>query len=238
MRLCILVIASHSRKYDELIHLWRTIKYPDCVKLYFVFADPDAPTMISVTGDMITVRGKECICPGILYKTRAAMEYLLKHEEFDYLLRSNLSSFFNVEHLLKFLKDMPRTNAMFGQLMFERFLSGSGYIMTPDIIQRFLDWDFSEEFNPMRVYDDDIVGKFMTLHDIPRFTWTMEDARDLKDEDAIQIRCHVAIEDIWFNGLELVYSSASPDYFRIQVERYNARICTRLDTSDQVGEQK
>jgi len=180
--------------------------------------------MLSVTGDTILVRGKECICPGILYKTRAAMEYLLKHEEFDYLIRSNLSSFFNVEGVLKFLKNMPRTNAMFGQLMFERFLSGSGYIMTPDVIQRFLDWDFSEEVNPVRMYDDDIVGKFMMLHDIPRFTWTMEDARDLKDEDAIQIRCHGAREAVGFNGLDPVYSSASPDYFRIQVERYNAQI--------------
>ena len=224
MRLCILVIASHGREYDELIRLWRAIKYPDWVKLYFVFADPDAPDMLSVRGDTILVRGKECICPGILYKTRAAMEYLLKHEEFDYLIRSNLSSFFNVEGVLKFLKNMPRTNAMFGQLMFERFLSGSGYIMTPDVIQQFLDWDFSEEVNPMRMYDDDIVGTFMMLHNIPRFTWTMEDARDLKDEDAIQIRCHSVKEAVEFYELDPVYSSASPDYFRIQVERYNAQI--------------
>jgi hypothetical protein len=224
MKLCILVIASRGKEYDELILLWRSIKYPDWVKLYFVFADPNTPEMISVSGDTIFVRGKECICPGILYKTRAAMDYLLTHECFDYLLRSNLSSFFNVESLLNFLIDKPRTNAMFGQLMFERFLSGSGYIMTPDIIRRFLDWDYSEEVNPMRMYDDDIVGKFMMLYNIPRFTWTMKDAKDLNIQDAIQIRCHGARETIGFNGLDPIYSSASPDYFRLQVQRYNSQI--------------
>ena len=222
MKLCILIIASHGKEYDELIDLWRSIKYPDWIKLYFVFADPDAPQLISMSGDTILVRGIECIRPGILYKTRAAMEYLLKHERFDYLLRSNLSSFFNAESLLQFLKDKPRTNAMFGQLVFERFLSGSGYIMTPDVIQKFLDWDYSEEINPLRMEDDELVGKFMFSHEIPRFTWTIDDTRELKDENAIQIRCHVDIDGGGFTGLTT--SSASPADFRKQVERYNAQI--------------
>jgi len=111
---------------------------------------------------------------------------------------------------------------MFGQLVFERFLSGSGYIMTPDVIQRFLDWDYSEEVHPLRMEDDEIVGRFMFSYEIPRFTWTMDDTRDLKDENAIQIRCHVNRGGGGFNGLTT--SSASPADFRAQVERYNAQI--------------
>ena len=223
MKLCILVIASHSKEYDELIHLWRSIKYPDWIKIFFVLAEHDSSELISVSGDTILVRGKDCICPGILYKTRAAMEYLLANEEFDYLLRSNLSSFFNAESLLEFLKDMPGRNAMFGELVFESFLSGSGYIMTPDVIQRFLDWDYSEEVNPMKMNDDEIVGKFMMLHDIPRFTWNMERATSLKDENAIQIRCHVPRKTIGLNGLESIKTYASPEHFKEQVDRYNRR---------------
>lgn len=222
MKLCILVIASHGEEYDELIKLWRSIKYPDWVKLYFVFAEPDFPKMISISGDTILVRGNECIRPGIIYKTRVAMEYLLNYESFDYLLRSNLSSFFNAESLLKFLKDKPRTNAMFGQLVFERFLSGSGYIMTADVIQRFLEWDYLEAVNPIRMDDDEIVGKFMFSNEIPRFTWTMDDTRHLKDENAIQIRCHVNMDGGGFNGLTT--SCASSADFRRQVERYNAQM--------------
>jgi len=223
MKLCILVIASHSKEYDELIHLWRSIKYPDWIKLYFVFAEHDSSELVSVSGDTILVRGKDSICPGIFYKTRAAMEYLLANEEFDYLLRSNLSSFFNAESLLEFLKDMPRTNAMFGELVFESFLSGSGYIMTPDVIQKFLDWDFQEDVNPIRMNDDEIVGYFMMLYEIPRFTWNMERVESLKDENAIQIRCHAPRKTIGLNGLESIQTYASPEHFKAQVDRYNHR---------------
>jgi len=163
----------------------------------------------------------ECIFPGLLYKTRVAMEYLLNHEEFDYLLRSNLSSFFHAESLLEFIKDKPRQNAMFGDLIVGKFLSGSGYIMTRDVVEKFTKWDYSEHMNPMKTYDDVILGEFMFLYEIPYFTWVMEHANNLKDEKAIQVRCHEPVEKVGFNGLDPVYSRGSPKYFRQRVEAYN-----------------
>jgi len=225
MKLCIVVIASRGKDYDELIALWRSIRYPGWVTVKFVFADPDHPESISMTGDTIIMRGKECYYPGIHYKTVAAMEYLLKNEEFDYLLRSNLSSFFNADSLLAFLDDKPRTNAMFGKCMFDRFLSGSGYVMTRDVVEKFVHWDCSDEVNPMRMYDDEIVGVFMLQNGIPYYTWNWEDAATLNNTEAIHIRCHcergfVRVDPLY--GWNIT-TSASPEYFRVQVERYNAK---------------
>ena len=221
MKICILVIASHSKEYDELAVLWRSIKYPEWITLRFVYADPESSELVSMKDDIICVRSMECIFPGLLYKTRAAMEYLLNHEEFDYLLRSNLSSFFHAESLLEFIKDKPRQNAMFGDLIVGKFLSGSGYIMTRDVVEKFTKWDYSEHMNPMKTYDDVILGEFMFLYEIPYFTWVMEHANNLKDEKAIQVRCHESLEKVGFNGLDPVYSRGSPKYFRQRVEAYN-----------------
>jgi hypothetical protein len=94
--------------------------------------------------------------------------------------------------------------------------------MTRDVTQRFLDWDYTEEVHPIKIDDDEIVGRFMFSHEIPRFTWTMDDTRHLKDENAIQIRCHVNMDGGGFNGITT--SFASPADFKAQVERYNAQI--------------
>ena len=217
MKLCILIIASHGKEYERYLRAWKTIQYPEWVSIKYVFHSVDLPTIIDVSGDSIYVRGEECIRPGLFFKTRAAMKYLLENEEFDYILRTNLTTFFNIELLERFLKDKPTTNTMFGDYIFNFFLSGSGYIMTHDVVQRFIGWEWDEEINPMMIHDDEAVGVFMRSHAIPHYEWTMAIAYPGISLEHIQIRCSPNV--LPENGAEV---------FEEIVSRYNTTIDSGL----------
>lgn len=190
MRLCILVIASLSSVYQNFYEAWNQIQFPEWVTVRFVFLVPNLPQLLIEDRNVILVSGRECIKPGIWYKTREAMAHLLQTQEFDYLLRSNLSSFFNVDALAKFLEDKPRTNAMFGHYVFNSFLSGSGYVMTRDVVERFLEWDTEEDININTAEDDLVTSYFMNKNNIPHEHWTMANASEELSVTNIQTRCY------------------------------------------------
>lgn len=212
MKLCILIIASLGESYKRYLHAWKTIQYPPWVTVKYAFHSVELAKRLDVSGSDIYIRGQEIIRPGLFFKTRAAMEYLLENEEFDYILRTNLTTFFNVELLEDFLRDKPTTNAMFGNYTFNTFLSGSGYIMTRDVVQRFIDWDWEEEINPMMMHDDEAVGKFMHSYEIPHYDWNMTMAYPGISLEHIQIRCSPNV--LPENGA---------DVFEELVSRYNQR---------------
>jgi hypothetical protein len=211
MKLCILVVASFGESYERYLRAWKNIQYPSWVTVKYVFHIFNLNNMLDVYGSDIYVRGYEVIRPGIFFKTRAAMEYLLKNEEFDYILRTNLTTFFNIELLEKFLQDKPTTNAMFGHYMFNAFLSGSGYCMTRDVAQRFIDWKYEEEINANALHDDQNVGLFMNSYSIPHYDWIMTPAYAGMSLENIHIRC--SPNELPENG---------PDIFEELVARYNS----------------
>jgi len=126
------------RKY---IHL-----YPS-IKSFFVRLTPDQSDPIRLEGDILFCKGTESFYPGILNKTLAAMEYCVKNYSFDYILRTNLSSFWNLPRLLEVIKQLPMTDCIFSpycrgyHILNTRvdFPSGCGFISSKDIIQKFID---------------------------------------------------------------------------------------------------
>lgn len=115
----------------------------------------------------------ECISPGIHLKTKAAFEYLLENEEFDILIRPNLSSLFHLEKLYKWLLNKPRQGASFGHLTFGSFLSGCGYGLTRDIVEDFVKTEFSAQ-EIMTEIDDMNLHKYLTAKAVPRHCWELE----------------------------------------------------------------
>lgn len=115
----------------------------------------------------------ESISPGIHLKTKAAFEYLLENEEFDIMIRPNLSSLFHLEKLYEWLLDKPRQGASFGHLTFGSFLSGCGYGLTRDVVEDFVKTEFSAQ-DIMTEIDDMILHKFLTDKAVPRHCWELE----------------------------------------------------------------
>jgi hypothetical protein len=76
-------------------------------------------------------------------KTVLAFKYLLANVEFDYLFRTNSSSYLDVPALLDYIVTKPRENLYAGVVgtVFEknRFASGAGILLSRDLVQRICD---------------------------------------------------------------------------------------------------
>lgn len=102
----VLIIASSSDIYNIFIDLWREkIK---CWKMglcsgsssvvyrfFFVFADPSLSLDVVCKDDCIYCKCEESLEPGIFLKTMMAIRFCENEFNYDFILRTNLSSFWN-----------------------------------------------------------------------------------------------------------------------------------------------
>lgn len=163
-RVIILIIASDGGGYDQFKEYWSLYmnKFPR-VRSFFVYSNPTISSDVYVTNDSISHRSLESLRPGILYKTIAAMSACSELFKYDYILRTNLSSFVHIPRLLKYLDkqklfdyagghfnnlpDHPNkthehgvVNTYMGVKMDSKFifLHGACFILSRDLITRIL----------------------------------------------------------------------------------------------------
>ncbi len=112
MKILVLIIASDNLPvYVEEQKIWRAYMHlnPKHVEAYFIKADPTLSTPFAIKEDIIWARGAENVRPGVLNKTLLAFEALLPRlHEFDYVIRTNLSSFYVFPRLFTFLETLPK----------------------------------------------------------------------------------------------------------------------------------
>jgi hypothetical protein len=111
-KLIILIIASHGEgqtHYDLFKKCWEEYmnRFPE-VKCFFLYSDENIESDILVNKNSITHKSKESLVPGILHKTNAGKYFCHKKFKYDYLLRTNLSSFIHIPNLLKYLETKER----------------------------------------------------------------------------------------------------------------------------------
>jgi hypothetical protein len=124
-----------------------------------------------IDGDTIWTKSKKNWIPGITQKTILSMEYMLAQTgtDFDYVLRTCLSSFYIFPRLLKFLENCPRTRfycSIIGvsSVMNIRHGGGCGFLLSPDLV-KMLTSQKSEIWNSP--FPDDVaIGKFFMDHAI------------------------------------------------------------------------
>ena len=94
----------------------------------------------------------------IITKTLDSFNYFLKND-YDFIVRTNLSSLWNFNTLLKHLETLPRNkvyNGFIGYFNDFQFASGSGYIITSDVAELLLhNRQFVESYHQL---DDVAVG--------------------------------------------------------------------------------
>ena len=174
LKILVLIIASDNQPvYLKLQELWRSYmhKDPQHITAYFIKGDPNLPYLYDIDHDIIWSQVKESIKPGVINKTLVSFEAMLpKIREYDYIVRTNLSSFYVFDRLLTYLKDCPREkfyaahiqgyNAV--RLPAETFYigSGCGFIVTPDLIELMV---AHKQFfmNNKSFWDDQLIGIFL-----------------------------------------------------------------------------
>ena len=110
MRLLFLIIASRNKFYDKIKKYWQQIiaKKHDNIDFYFLYNDPSIEKEYIIDGNDILFQEKETFIPGIFNKTIRAFD-ICNYNNYDYIIRTNLSTFFYMPQLLRFLQNADPT---------------------------------------------------------------------------------------------------------------------------------
>lgn len=207
IKVLVLIIASDEEDfYVKLQKMWRSYMHynPNQIETYFIKGDPNLPTLYKIDQDVIWSRTHECFRPGIINKTLISLEAFLPRmaNEFDYVLRTNLSSFYVFPKLLHFLQSCPTSNFYCG-VRGEGFASGSGFIMSPDVVQLLMKND--NLFNNIKANDDVLIGQSLLSKGIKIFPQNRIDIFDIKT---------------WYD-----YQSVFPkDVFQFRIKNHNKNL--------------
>lgn len=132
MRVLVLVIASRGAAYDAMRVAWGRHAPPAGWRVAWLYGEPhDAPE----PGDFVAAGVPECLIPGALDKTISALRGM-PLSEYDYVLRTNLSSWFHWGVLARYLAESPRARFCAGWSPDGSHLSGCGLLMSSDVAAR------------------------------------------------------------------------------------------------------
>jgi len=185
MKLCILIIFSYTDYYEKMAEI--LTKYYSRfanVSHYFIVSREDQSSHVEVEENYIYVKCPETMM-NILRKTVASMKYVLEiGGDFDYLVRSNISTLVNVPKLMTYLEPISRTNFYGGgqsgkidwvtmktendaagvndYVFFgTQFFQGTSILFSKDVVQYMC--DNCDKFK-YTIIDDVSIGIFMRFH--------------------------------------------------------------------------
>lgn len=182
LKTLILIIATDDKPaYRELQKVWEAYMNSDLnhFEAYFLRADPQLPVPFQIRKNEIVMKTYEGFAPGIINKTIMALEAMQPRlSEFDYVIRTNLSSFYVFPQLLAFLKTLPKTSVYRGVGFYPSpqdvppefcqipFISGAGIILSNDLASLLLKESKTLEKYKSELPDDVFIGLFFQKHNV------------------------------------------------------------------------
>lgn len=180
----ILIIATDDiPAYKELQKIWLVYMNsdPEHYEAYFLKADPNLNTPYVINKNEIILKTQEGLVPGIIHKTLLALEVLQPRlHEFDYVIRTCLSSFYPYQNLTKYLSKLPKENCYCGISLYQTknlglppeldnvpFVSGAGIILSRDLAQMMARDHAELEKYKILMPDDVFIGLFFQHKGIP-----------------------------------------------------------------------
>lgn len=168
IKLIILVLSHQNHLYQKLEkcirETWGSSIHPD-VKIFYYYGGNSN----LFNNDKIFCN-KEDTFENIGYKTIHTFQVLLENFDFNYILRTNSSSYIDIKNCLKFLKKKPETlfyngiiesywkNSFIFRKHLFKFVSGSGYFLSKDVVLKIIEnkekWDHN-------LIDDVALGKLL-----------------------------------------------------------------------------
>jgi hypothetical protein len=181
MKIIILVLSADFEPYISLINCiketWASKVYPE-IEIYYYYGG----------SEKFEIRNNEIFCPiqekleNIGYKTIMTFDWLLKNKDFDYIFRTNASSYINQKKLIDFIKDKPKEkfcSGIIGNYNGINFISGSGYFLSKDIVELVINnsniWDH-------QVLDDVSLGKILNRFNIKLYSAKRLDIGTIDDQ--------------------------------------------------------
>ena len=130
-----LIISSNDlelyNKMKNISNLYFNL-FVDTVKYFYVeYKNLENQTIIE-NNEYIYVDGVENHTPGMYNKTIKAMEYINNKYDYDFIIRTNVSSFWNIYNVLNLLNTLPLSNFA-GGFAVQGFITGTGIILSKDV---------------------------------------------------------------------------------------------------------
>lgn len=143
--LCIMLIiySEGNELYKHNKQIWKQyMNSNDNILALFVMYDPNIETEYKLIpeSNMLLIKGEEKLsCDSILNKTKKAIQYCNINYSYDYIVRTNISSFWIFDNLVNFLKSNTKTNCIQGWKLYnknkEYFISGTSIIIPQNLIK-------------------------------------------------------------------------------------------------------
>lgn len=137
MKILMLIISSRTQSvYDQHKQVWKSyMKTHSDIECYFIEYLPTifVPTL---TSDTLYLRGTESY-KNITRKTIQSLEYFLQRKQYDYVVRTNLSSVWKFPKLIDYLQTAPRAKFYGGVICSNhpplKYISGAGILLSIDV---------------------------------------------------------------------------------------------------------
>ena len=170
-----LIISSDDLEVYSKMREFHKLYFPlynEKIKMFFLEFDSKMECEICEKGEYIYVKGTESITPGVLIKTMTAMKYINEKYDYDFLIRSNLSSFWNLNNVLLLKNTLPLFDYCGGFVLWNSFITGTGIILSRDVCINFLNNTQIEYETTEDVYTSMILkSKKYSLQDIKNYKW-------------------------------------------------------------------
>jgi len=134
-KIIFLIISSNNEEvYLQMKELQPSIYnlYSNQIKYFFIENQSDLNNDVIEENNYLYINGSESFIPGIYQKSIKAIEYVTNNYSFDYVIRTNLSTIWNMDNLFTFL-DSQSKEKFAGGYAFQGFISGTGIIMSRDV---------------------------------------------------------------------------------------------------------
>ena len=129
------------------------------IKSFFIKLTENMEEDVLEKDDVIYVKGSESYIPWILQKTVKSIEYINDKYKYDYIYRTNLSSFLDFKKMLIFIENVSMNyggcHTWFNTII---YASGSGFFLSPEASiflcknQKLVDYN---------LYDDISIGQLL-----------------------------------------------------------------------------
>lgn len=229
VKIVVLIISSDDQPfYAPLRDQWKRYmnKDPD-IRSYFLRNDPsrfvsdeDRPLLCKLEGEYLYFQAPEIPIPGIHEKTVKSIMFLSQilpdWKDVDYIIRTNLSSFYIWDRLKTYLLDKPTTNFVAGDINTHHephYPSGCGVIMSKDVAMRFLLY----LHHPLarQVDDDRMMGWIFHEQGITMISSPRYNVRPARD-DMNQVFEQYVIDDIPSTAYH-IRTRCGDDMFRLKI---------------------
>lgn len=165
MQLIILILANDEPHYLQMQNLWR--KYMnkfDNIKSYFIKYNINKINNnqdIFIEDNTIYIKGNhESFTPGCLDKTIKSFEYILNNENFDYVIRTNMSSVWDLNKIYNLLLSNEfNAGGVIGNHNSQLFISGAGMIFNRNMCNLIVKNKNNLNYN---ILDDLSIGILLT----------------------------------------------------------------------------